>query len=73
MHSHSLDGWQHDHASLGQHHGRNEFKARLIIALTPAIMVAEVAAGLAFGSVALLADGLRMATHAGALALAGAA
>ena len=73
MHSHSLDRWQHDHAFLGEHHGRNELKARLVIALTLAMMVAEVAAGIAFGSMALLADGLHMATHAGALALAAAA
>lgn len=73
MHSHSMDRWQHDHAFLGEHHGRNELKARLVIALTLAMMVAEVTAGLAFGSMALLADGLHMATHAGALALAAAA
>lgn len=73
MHSHSIDRWQHDHAFLGEHHGRNEFKARIVIALTLAMMVAEIAAGIAFGSMALLADGLHMATHAGALALAAAA
>jgi cation diffusion facilitator family transporter len=73
MHSHSLDRWQHDHAFLGKHHGRNELKARLVIALTLAMMVAEITAGIAFGSMALLADGLHMATHAGALALAAAA
>lgn len=73
MHSHSLDQWRHDHAFLGEHHGRNELRTRLVIALTLAMMVAEVAAGLLFGSMALLADGLHMATHAGALALAAAA
>lgn len=73
MHNHSVDDWRHDHAFLGEHHGRNERRARLVIALTFAMMVAEVAAGLAFGSMALLADGMHMATHAGALALSAAA
>ena len=69
MHAHSLKDWQHDHAFLGENHGRNERRARLVIGLTFAMMVAEIAAGLAFGSMALLADGMHMATHAGALAL----
>ena len=73
MHNHSVDDWRHDHAFLGEHHGRNERRARLVIALTFAMMVAEIAAGLAFGSMALLADGMHMATHAGALALSAAA
>jgi cation diffusion facilitator family transporter len=69
MHNHSIDDWRHDHAFLGENHGRNERRARLVIALTFAMMVVEIAAGLAFGSMALLADGMHMATHAGALAL----
>lgn len=73
MHNHSADGLGHDHAFLGQDHGRNERRARLVIALTFVMMIAEVAAGLAFGSMALLADGMHMATHAGALALSAAA
>ena len=72
-HSHSDDRWQHDHAFLGEHHAKNELRTRLVIALTLAMMVAEVTAGIMFGSMALLADGLHMATHAGALALAAAA
>ena len=73
MHNHSVEDWRHDHAFLGEHHGRNERRARLVIALTFIMMIAEVAAGLAFGSMALLADGMHMATHAGALALSAAA
>jgi cation diffusion facilitator family transporter len=73
MHMHSANDGQHDHAFLGEHHDRNERRARLVIALTFAMMVAEVAAGVAFGSMALLADGIHMATHAGALALSAAA
>jgi cation diffusion facilitator family transporter len=73
MHRHSTERWQHDHAFLGHEHERNEGRTRLVIALTLAMMVAEVTAGVVFGSMALLADGLHMATHAGALALAAAA
>ena len=73
MHTHTIDRWQHDHAVLGTRHSRNERRTRLVIALTLATMVAEIAAGLMFGSMALLADGLHMATHAGALALTAAA
>ena len=40
-----------------------------VIALTGIMMIVEVAAGVAFGSMALLADGLHMASHAGALAI----
>jgi cation diffusion facilitator family transporter len=61
----------HDHVFLGAAHARNESRTWAVVALTGAMMVAEIAAGLAFGSMALLADGFHMATHAGALAIAG--
>jgi cation diffusion facilitator family transporter len=48
-------------------------RTRLVIGLTLTMMVLEIAAGLAFGSMALLADGFHMASHAGALAIAAAA
>lgn len=70
MHSHSLDDWRHDHLFLGADHARNERRTRWVVALTAAMMVAEILGGLAFGSMALLADGLHMATHAGALGIA---
>jgi cation diffusion facilitator family transporter len=73
MHDHGLERWQHDHAFLGAHHARNETRTRLVIALTLIMMVAEIGAGILFGSMALLADGWHMATHAGALTLAAAA
>jgi len=69
-HAHEGEEWHHDHAFLGHQHHRNELRTRLVIALTLAMMIVEVGAGLAFGSMALLADGLHMATHAGALAIA---
>jgi cation diffusion facilitator family transporter len=48
----------------------NERRVKAVVVITLVAMVAEVAAGLAFGSMALLADGLHMATHAGALGIA---
>lgn len=69
-HQHEVAQWQHDHAFLGHAHERNELRTRLVIALTLVMMAVEIGAGLAFGSMALLADGLHMGTHAGALAIA---
>lgn len=43
MHAHSLDRWHHDHAFLGERHGRNEARAKMVIGLTLAMMFAEVA------------------------------
>ena len=63
-------GMQHEHVFLGQQHARNERRTWLVVALTSAMMVAEIAAGLAYGSMALIADGLHMSTHAAALAIA---
>jgi len=73
MHDHPLERWRHEHDFLGADHARNERRTRLVIALTLVMMVAEIAAGLITGSMALLADGWHMATHAGALALSAAA
>jgi len=73
MHVHPLERWSHGHVFLGASHRRNERRTRLVIALTLAMMVGEVAGGLWFGSMALLADGWHMATHAGALAITAAA
>ncbi|HEX8263709.1 MAG TPA: CDF family Co(II)/Ni(II) efflux transporter DmeF, partial [Allosphingosinicella sp.] len=73
MHSHSAGPWHHDHLFLGENAQGHERRTWLVVGVTIAAMVAEVGAGLAFGSMALLADGLHMATHAGALTLAGAA
>lgn len=70
-HDHGL--WTHDHVFLGHGHERAERRARLATLLTAVFMVVEIAAGLAFGSMALLADGVHMATHVGALGLAAAA
>src|ERR1700741_2708717 len=70
MHSHSMERWTHDHVYLGRDHARNERRTWFVVALTAAMMVVEIVAGVAFGSMALLADGLHMMTHAGALTIA---
>jgi cation diffusion facilitator family transporter len=73
MHTHSTTAWRHDH-TFGQDRPRaGERRTLVVLALTAATMVAEIAAGLAFGSVALLADGLHMGSHATALGIAAAA
>jgi len=70
MHSHTLHDWAHDHVFLGARHEHNERRTWLVVGLTAAMMVAEIAGGMIFGSMALLADGWHMSTHAGALAIA---
>ena len=62
--------WEHDH-TLGQDRVRHGERRTLIVtALTAAFMVVEIAAGLTLGSMALLADGLHMGSHAVALGIA---
>lgn len=58
---------RHDHVFLGKDHERNERRTWAVIALTATMMVAEIAAGTIYGSMALLADGWHMSTHASAL------
>lgn len=62
--------WTHDHVYLGAGQARAESRTRLVIYITAVFMVVEIIAGLAYGSMALLADGVHMATHVGALGLA---
>jgi cation diffusion facilitator family transporter len=61
---------EHNHVFLGADHERSERKTWAVIALCGAMMAAEIIGGLLFGSIALVADGLHMSTHAGALLLA---
>ena len=60
----------HSHVFLGEGHERNERRTWMVIALCAAMMIAEIVGGLFFGSIALIADGLHMSTHASALLLA---
>jgi cation diffusion facilitator family transporter len=73
MHSHSLEHWQHSHNFLGEQHRQHERRVWMVVAVTAAMMVAEIIGGAVYGSMALMADGWHMATHAGALAIAAAA
>ena len=65
----SLDRWRHEHTFGTDERVPGERRARLVIALTSVTMVVEIAAGTAFGSMALLADGWHMASHAAALSV----
>src|ERR1700736_987685 len=65
-----LDNAAHQHVFLGTAHATNERRTWLVIALCAAMMVAEIVGGILFGSIALVADGLHMSTHASALLLA---
>jgi cation diffusion facilitator family transporter len=60
----------HSHVFLGEGHEHAERRTWWVIWLCGAMMVLEIAGGLLFGSIALVADGLHMITHAGALLLA---
>src|SRR5258708_15047897 len=60
----------HSHVFLGAQHARNERRTWIVIVLCGAMMLIEIVGGLMFGSIALVADGLHMSTHAGALFLA---
>jgi cation diffusion facilitator family transporter len=60
----------HAHVFLGAEHAKNERRTWVVIGLCGAMMVAEILGGLFFGSIALVADGIHMSTHAGALLLA---
>ncbi|MGW8201880.1 CDF family Co(II)/Ni(II) efflux transporter DmeF [Sphingomonas bisphenolicum] len=62
-----------DHIYLSAGHDQNAKRTLWVVWLTAATMVVEIAFGWITGSMALLADGFHMATHAGALAVAAAA
>ena len=70
MHHHSIQRWRHEHVFLGDRHQGHERRTWLVVALTAVTMVAEIVGGTLFGSVALVADGWHMSTHAAALAIA---
>jgi len=69
MHRSDPTPWQHDHDYLPHGHAEGERQTHRVIALTATMMVAEIIAGSVFGSMALLADGWHMASHASALGI----
>ena len=69
MQNDQTPSWQHSH-SFGQDKKRKgEVRTIIVIAITASMMVIEIATGVIFGSIALLADGLHMASHAAALTI----
>ena len=67
-HDHGI--WTRDHVFLGHSHSSAETRAKWAAIITALFMVVEIVCGLAYQSMALLADGAHMATHVGALGLA---
>ena len=70
MTTRNIEQPSHDHVFLGERHDENARRTLWVVGLTALMMVGEIAAGIVFNSMALLADGFHMATHAGALAVA---
>ena len=69
MKFHDTHHSNHEHVSISDDQMANERRTWLVIALTATMMVLEIAAGFIFGSMALLADGWHMASHASALGI----
>lgn len=69
MDSTTLTRWQHEHSFSQDRRKPGELRTFVVVLLTAATMVLEIYAGIVYGSMALLADGLHMASHASALAI----
>jgi len=65
-----IETFTHDHVYLGASHDENARRTLWVVLLTAVMMIGEIFAGYVTGSMALLADGFHMATHAGALTVA---
>lgn len=70
MHTRDISAWVHTHRYETGQEQAAERRTRLVMWLTVAMMVAEIAVGAISNSMALLADGFHMFTHAGAFAIA---
>ena len=64
-----MSRWRHSHAFGQDKKQSGEFRTFIVIAITSTMMLVEIVAGLAFGSMALLADGLHMGSHTIALSI----
>lgn len=69
MHPKNLEPWQHSHAAGQDVRRAGEQRTIIVIIITALMMVVEIVAGILYGSMALLADGLHMASHAAALGI----
>jgi cation diffusion facilitator family transporter len=71
MSRNDADAWWYEHRFDLGYERQSEKRTWIVVGLTGVAMLAEIAAGIAFNSMALLADGWHMASHAGALTLSG--
>ena len=69
MERRDISDLNHDHVFIDQHLSAHERRTKIVIGLTAVMMVLEITSGFLFGSMALLADGWHMASHAAALGL----
>jgi len=69
MHQNNIQPWQHEHIFGQDQKQAGERKTFTVVIMTVSMMVVEIVAGIVFGSMALLADGLHMASHAAALGI----
>lgn len=69
-HPHATFAAAHEHVFLGDRHDRNARRTMFVIALATTMMVVEIVAGTIYGSMALVADGWHMSTHAAAMLIA---
>lgn len=70
MHRQLPESWTHDHVFDNDLKRNGESRTLIVVCVTAAMMGIEIVAGIAYGSMALLADGLHMASHTVALSLA---
>lgn len=69
MHTKTTHKWQHEHV-FGQDMVKpGERRTLWVILITATMMIVEITAGLIYGSMALLADGLHMGSHTAALGI----
>jgi len=69
MHSENIQHWHHDHTFAQDRRRPGESRTLIVIGITAVMMAVELIAGVVYGSMALLADGLHMASHAAALSI----
>jgi len=70
MHKHDQGAWRHEHVFGQDQRKPGEQRTLMVVLLTAVMMVVEITSGVIYGSMALLADGLHMASHATALGIA---
>ena len=70
MHTHRLSRWKHNHVFEQDQKRAGETRTLVVVVITAVMMVVEITTGMIYGSMALLADGLHMGSHAAALGVA---